>query len=539
MTGTDVQLAEQRFLLDVTVRTCEWLLTVLNVAWIVFLFFLVFMNIADIVATRFGCRRSGCQIEDRCRRAAWTAEITMFLPATLIVILTSAFWKILITLLPKVPGAAQLDQAHISAVDVPGWFAGFLPGGMAALQSSLERAPDKAPTIHQAIDTLINGQGNDLSVVCIVLGFVGFLAVWALAPAIMADIQPPDPEPDKQKSIWLGSSLDAGYQTLRIAGEILRWTYLMCAAFVFAQLLGFKPVVAPLTYLLDSVQTGLASVGIDDFGASLVAFLGGAIALILTAGQGPLSFIALGFKAAIAVALDVVAWLRVRPESQNPKGRICARFVSLLRHICSEHTTGLSYRAIVVVAHSQGTVITADLLRFLSYQFRPTAPEKKPEYDPSLEPLKSELPIYLMTFGNPLRQLYDLRFPNLYAWTFRPGPPDEKGRRSDKEGPLAKELGVKAWINGYRSGDYVGRYLWHKGPTDAWIPSTSVPQKALEGHQEFCLGEGAHVHYFDQTAPSVPHWLNRVLMEVVKDESAPIRAVKDAIPGGRRGEAEG
>jgi hypothetical protein len=49
----------------------------------------------------------------------------------------------------------------------------------------------------------------------------------------------------------------------------------------------------------------------------------------------------------------------------------------------------------------------------------------------SFEPLKSELPIYLMTFGNPLRPLHDLRW---YAWTFRPGPPD-------KEGPLTKELG--------------------------------------------------------------------------------------------------
>ena len=65
----------------------------------------------------------------------------------------------------------------------------------------------------------------------------------------------------------------------------------------------------------------------------------------------------------------------------------------------------------------------------------------------------------------------------------------------------AVELGVKIWINGCRSGDYVGRYLLHKGPTDAWIPSTSVPLKSLEGHQEFCLGEGAHVHHFTKPGP--------------------------------------
>jgi hypothetical protein len=98
------------------------------------------------------------------------------------------------------------------------------------------------------------------------------------------------------------------------------------------------------------------------------------------------------------------------------------------------------------VAHSQGTVIAADLLRFLCYQFQSS------EHDTSLEPLKEELPIYLMTFGNPLRQLYDLRFPDLYAWTFRPS-------LSTDEGPKPEDLGVQAWINGYRSGDYVGRCL--------------------------------------------------------------------------------
>ena len=51
----------------------------------------------------------------------------------------------------------------------------------------------------------------------------------------------------------------------------------------------------------------------------------------------------------------------------------------------------------------------------------------------------------LMTFGNPLRPVHDSCFPILYAWTFRHGPPD-------KEGPLAQELGVMVWINGYRSG---------------------------------------------------------------------------------------
>ena len=505
--GANAQEDEQRLLVDVVVRTCEWLLTALNVAWVLFLFFLVLMNVADFVATRSGCGGSNCKVKERCRRAAWTAEISLILPAALIVILTSAFWKILIGLLSKVPGADQLNQTPVSLVEVHDWFAAFLPSGIGSLQKSAATERDKFPTIHHAIDKLINMQGSDLIVVCLVLTFVGLLAVWALLPAIVADINPPKGNPDKEKSVWLGSSLDAGYRTLRFAGEILRWTYLMSAAFVFAHLLGFDEAMGPLATLVPKLNAKLTSVGILDPGATLIAILGAAIVLILTAGQGPLSFIALGFKAAIAVALDVVAWLRVRPERQNPKGRICARFVSLLRHICSEHTAGASYRGIVLVAHSQGTVITTDLLRFLKYQFR------GPGYDPALEPLKTDLPIYLMTFGNPLRQLYDLRFPNLYAWTFQGS--------SDEARPKADDVGVRAWINGYRSGDYVGRFLWQKETKDAWDPDPDPPQNTFRKHQEFCLGEGAHVHYFDATAPTVPLWLNKVIVEIVKGRMPP------------------
>jgi hypothetical protein len=184
------------------------------------------------------------------------------------------------------------------------------------------------------------------------------------------------------------------------------------------------------------------------YGAALIAILGGAVAFVLTASQGPLSFFALGFKSIIDVAFDVVAWLRLRPATQNPKGRICARYVSLLSHICKSHSLGSNYKGLVIVAHSQGTIITADLLPFLYFQF--THGEK----DPALKPLfTEELPIYLMTFGSPLRQLYDLRFPNLYEWTFRPN-------KSKNEGPDPRSLGLHTWFNGYRSGDYVGRYLW-------------------------------------------------------------------------------
>jgi hypothetical protein len=68
------------------------------------------------------------------------------------------------------------------------------------------------------------------------------------------------------------------------------------------------------------------------------------------------------------------------------------------------------YDAILIVAHSQGTVITADLLRFLQR-------ETKRETDPALDRLvNGNLPIYFFTMGCPLRQLYGISFPHLYNW---------------------------------------------------------------------------------------------------------------------------
>ena len=92
--------------------------------------------------------------------------------------------------------------------------------------------------------------------------------------------------------------------------------------------------------------------------------------------------------------------------SRNPKARICGRFVSLLRYIChwEDPITRTGYDAVVIVAHSQGTVITADLLRFLQI-----------ERDPQLSALGNTKPVYLFTMGCPLRQLYGARFPRLLA----------------------------------------------------------------------------------------------------------------------------
>jgi hypothetical protein len=161
----------------------------------------------------------------------------------------------------------------------------------------------------------------------------------------------------------------------------------------------------------------------------------------------------------------------------NPKARICGRYVSLLRHICLRAENGNPYYdAIVVIAHSQGTVITSDLFRFL---------KREQAVDPDLDRF-FKMPKVLFTMGSPLRQLYGQRFPYLYDYGHAGADPNT--------------LGVKKWVNYYRAGDYIGRGLWISG-TDG-------------RRQDRCIGPGAHTHYWDHTAIDVARELDALIAKV-------------------------
>ena len=60
---------------------------------------------------------------------------------------------------------------------------------------------------------------------------------------------------------------------------------------------------------------------------------------------------------------------------------------------------------------------------------------------------------------------------------------------------------MKEWVNVYRSGDYVGRALW----SDA-TAGTAVGT-------EYCIGAGAHTHYWDRTAPMIADALDRLIAD--------------------------
>ena len=108
--------------------------------------------------------------------------------------------------------------------------------------------------------------------------------------------------------------------------------------------------------------------------------------------------------------------------------------------------------------------------------------------EPSLHDLMNGEKLTLVSMGSPLRQLYALRFPDLYRWV------------EAKPGPVPAALHLKQWINFYRSGDYVGRGIWQANDHNGW--QIGEHPTAVPAVTEICIGIGAHTHYWDETADS-------------------------------------
>jgi hypothetical protein len=278
--------------------------------------------------------------------------------------------------------------------------------------------------------------------------------VIALLPSVVAELFPPEKAADDAHSRALWRWLDQGFRLLPTGKwlTVIAFFILLPAGSLWLHLAG---------------NTGLT---LPDVGATVGV---GALAFVSVTrlfAATSLSGVSRAFartRVAIDTAIDVDNWLRERPIGRTPRLRIMARYVSLLRHLQQQ-----GYKRIVVVGHSQGTVITVDLLRYL-----------KAHKAPLLEQLG---PIDLLTFGSPLRQLYAARFPALYGWIANP------------PGEARREARLYSWTNGYGSGDYVGRNLWDRAaPAQPWQCGRNVDPI------EFCTGALAHTHYFDESAPDV------------------------------------
>lgn len=379
-------------------------------------------------------------------RSVWTAIFSLVFPASLMLILNIALWLLLFKAFEH---SASPTDADLKAIE-------------AALKANV-----------------ITG----LWVSFAVLGGATLFAVWGIIPAIAAEIR--NERNTDDRASWLGRSLSSAFRAMRLSGELFKWNVIALIPCLFILQLLWGP-------------------GDKELDILVISTAGVLIFLMLAGAHGPFSFLALGFRSGLDIALDVVNWLRVLPRNRTPKATICGRYASLLRHIATRKNEDGEpvYGSVVIIAHSQGTVITSDLLRFFKREYKgPQIP------DPDLKRLyideQSPLKLYLFTMGSPLRQLYNLRFPIQYGWA---------GGPNDQPSPAA--LNLEQWSNAYCSGDYVGRYLWYTDASENADTSTiwkNEWKEHDEKRREICVGTGAHTHYWDGSRPEVVAELDRLI----------------------------
>ena len=315
-------------------------------------------------------------------------------------------------------------------------------------------------------------------------GVIGVVTLVALAPSLREELAPSADEQSPQWTARLGRWWTAGRGCLRLQ---------------FGTLVPLLALVGGVVYLLFLLEKVF---GVHD----LFAWLGTRDEVLVTIGKwlagGAVTITALGarftqtfgkLRVALDAVLDVDNYFRDSLDRRPPRARIFSRFAALLEYLRER-----GYVRVVIVAHSQGTVLSADLLRYLRHAGR-------------LRLIAGEAPLSLVTVGSPLRDLYATRFPLLYRWM------GASPASFAKAGPSAAELGVSEWANVYRSGDYVGRSIWTPSTAESMFRVASVDADGdvvasrAGDRTEFCLGAGAHTHYFTDDAVALAVEIDRLI----------------------------
>jgi len=379
------------------------------------------------------------------------------------------------------------------------------------------------PSVYDALGQWLTASGSVAFLTYSLLIFTALiLSAVALAPCVLSELFPLAGRlrgfsGDNGLRDWL----DGAFQLMALLGFLV--VLLLLPIMADGATVAWRGVIAPLfgapagaapTVLLPltglNALVNFFSPVITMFGPATVAATTGllaaskALASRAEAVWKSFSNVFNRLRVTIDTIQDVDNWLRERPTTTTVRFQVFARYASLLRHI--ETAGGGDYEDIVIVAYSQGTIVTTDYLRYVQYLHtkgplrnatapRPVEGGEAPFVQtmgapgPDGRAAVPHLPVSLLTLGCPLRQLYRARFPVLYGW-FDPARPDA----------TALKLGVKRWRNLYGSGDYVGRDLWT-------APGARVT--------EACIGPQAHTRYFDSAPADVASVVASTLNELI------------------------
>ncbi len=396
------------------------------------------------------------------RRAVFTARLGALFATALFAAVTLSLWSALNAL------AQPFLERHFAETSASAYH----PVRFVCREDACLSASGKAKPAAYLKQKLSDSAETLAWIALLLLGLL-LVSLYALGPSLAAEAAPPPATaPPARSGVWLSE----GLQLLRVVMDVSFFCFAVIS-FVYA---GFGVWClawqdrCPVSDSSDSLVTLIGQL-LAGSAAGLVA-VGNRLGKLTTSVRGVLDLM-----------LDVDNYFKDRPSRTTPRGRMYARYLALLREI-ARGRDGTPYDLLVIVSHSQGTVITADLLRLLAIRSR---------YLPGPGRLP---PVALLTMGSPLRQLYASRFPHLYRWAGEGAP------ANGVSGPGPAGLGAARWVNLYQSGDYIGRTIWASpapgfdswdggGPLEVQTPAWTLRQR--------CVGAGAHTHYFDGSVPQV------------------------------------
>ncbi|HEX3866938.1 MAG TPA: hypothetical protein VHV78_09305, partial [Gemmatimonadaceae bacterium] len=369
-----------------------------------------------------------------------------------------------------------------------------------------------------------------------------FLISWFIA--LVAVTSAHRPRSPSRYAENLGQWVTDGFRWIRRAGSVLVVGLLLAISFGIVAWV-WMAITGRIPQLARGFGPDRAQQILKWMAVSLLAS-----AATLAAVRGRLELVASRARPALGIILDVDNYLRESPRSHTPRAQIAERFASLLRHVVERRDeNGARYfDRIVIVSHSQGTVIAADLLRYLTI-----AQVESPDL--------STVDIRLMTMGSPLRQLYAANFPHLYNWIDRtdsfgdatpknedaalehrrisghatlaiPAEGGEAAMELSGLSPSPRWLRVREWVNLYTSGDYIGRTLWQTSDErGVWAYQSPSEAKLGSGRRERCLGDGTHTRYWtsadvaaelDALIRRAPNPLDVMSNVLFKNQSSPV-----------------
>lgn len=398
----------------------EWTFTAVTAGWLLF-HALVGVALLGAVALVWRARGLPGALPRVVQGALGTSLLSLQVPAVGYALVSLAFWS-----------------AFVSAAGGLGW----IPAEVAARSLALDHGlvwlgaatgTDLASSV-PAFAQQIGGRMAALSLVALgaYLVLLVLPAAWTVLPSAWLEVRPwarlGHPDDDSVRlGVWLSEW-----------GRTTWWSVLGLLGAVPAGLFAL-PWVASVW---------------DDRWNTPVMLGGAAVLIVVQAAFGPV-------RSAFDLLLDVDSYFRDTPRRSTPRRGMFERAMAVLAR-CR------GYDELIVVAHSQGAILFADLLRLRRLLgFLPGLPR-----------------ISLVTMGAPIRQLYQVALPRAYDWL----EPDPCGT-----------LQVARWHNCYTTGDYVGRSLWSDDP-GRWRRGAVWRDGA---RSERCLGAGGHMHYWDGTFPEV------------------------------------